>query len=157
MLIRDRMRTTHNLFGNDVVEVKLAGTSHWAQANALRTHCGAYREQEPFGVEAVVDLGCKNASQRLARVFFQAISPFPRGSLPTHDIVQDPEKSLSSEDVANVILRDDPVSQLIDWDVRTCIKMHKLATALKFPPVQDMVTDNIREVYLAHCEEGTEQ
>jgi hypothetical protein len=46
---------------------------------------------------------------------------------------------------------------MIDWDVRTCIKMHNLATAMKCPPVKDMVADKIRDIYLAHCEEGTEQ
>jgi hypothetical protein len=79
-----------------------------------------------------------------------------RGSLPTHDFVPNPDTDLNSEDVANVILRDDPVPQLIDWDVCTCIEMYKLATVMKSPAVQDMVADKIRTIYLAHCKEGTE-
>jgi hypothetical protein len=99
MLIRDHTRTTYNLYGDGVVKVKLGGASHWTQADALRNYCSAYRKQEPFDGEAVVDLGCEKASPRLARVFFQAISPFLRGSLPTHDFVQNPEKDLSSEGI----------------------------------------------------------
>jgi hypothetical protein len=154
MLIRDCICTTYNLFGSGLVEIKLGGTSHWVQAVAVSNHCGAYREQADG--EDIVDLGCEDTSPLLARVFFQAISPFPRGSLPTHDFVPNPDTDLNSEDVANVILRDDPVPQLIDWDVCTCIEMYKLATVMKSPAVQDMVADKIRTIYLAHCKEGTE-
>jgi hypothetical protein len=40
MLIRDRIRSTYNLFGADVVEVKLGGASRWVQAAAPKHHCG---------------------------------------------------------------------------------------------------------------------
>jgi hypothetical protein len=156
MLIQDRIRTSHNLFKHDWVEVKLGGASHWVQAAALRNYCGIYREQEDARLDDIVHLDCKDISKKLARVFLQAISPFPRGSLPTHDHIQDPEKDLGSRDVANVMCRDDSETRQIDWTMM-CIDMYKLASAMQCPVVKDMVVDKIREIYLTHCEEQTEQ
>ncbi|KAL1800082.1 hypothetical protein ACET3X_000424 [Alternaria dauci] len=158
LIIRDRIRTAHNLFGTYVVEVKLDGASHFASSRALNKWCGAYSERSSANDEEykVVDFGRRRISPVIARAFFQAISPFPRNELPTHDIIPDPDLSLAHEDVALVILPDNPKPRKIDWNFDACAKMYKLATALKSPVVKDMVADRILKNYLEYCEEAEE-
>jgi hypothetical protein len=45
----------------------------------------------------------------------------------------------------------------IDWTMRMCMDMYKLASAMQCPVVKDMIVDKIREIYLTYCEEQTEQ
>ncbi|KAH8643523.1 hypothetical protein IG631_00986 [Alternaria alternata] len=153
LLIRDRIRTTHNLFGSNVVEVKLDGASHWATLRALEKYCGAYSERSSNNEDQGVDFGRKRISPMIARAFFQAISPFPRSELPTHDVILDPEMSLHHEDVALVILPDDPKPKEIEWNFDACAEMYRLARMLKSPVVKDMVADRILEIHLEYCKQ----
>jgi hypothetical protein len=173
LLIRDRIRATYNLYSiiptekpegamtvaydRNWVEVKLDGTSTFAIITALEKYCGAYNEQIGSRDGEVVDLGCKRVSPMIARAFFQAISPFPRNELPSHDVILDGEMGLHHEDVALVILPDDPAPKNIDWNLKSCAEMYKLAVALKSPVVKNMVADKILSIYLDYCKQEDEE
>ncbi|RYO42752.1 hypothetical protein AA0111_g399 [Alternaria arborescens] len=153
LLIRDRIRITHNLFGSNVVEVKLDDASHWATLRALEKYCDAYSGRSSSNEDQVVDFGRKRISPVIARAFFHAISPFPQSKLSTHDVIPDPEMSLHHEDVALVILPDDPKPKEIECNFDACAEMYRLARMLKSPVVKDMVADRIMEIYLEYCKQ----
>ncbi|RYN32867.1 hypothetical protein AA0112_g6086 [Alternaria arborescens] len=73
--------------------------------------------------------------------------------LLTHDVIPDPEMSLHHEDVALVILPDDPKPKEIEWNFDACAEMYRLARMLKSPVVKDMVADRILEIYLEYCKQ----
>jgi hypothetical protein len=143
--IIDRVRAASNVFGKDLVTLNLGDQYFTVSRAALEEHCGVLKDQD----EEELDFGA--TSPLIVPAFINAISPIPSKGLPQHDFKfkkQNHQQGLNSEDVLGVMNTDNVKVTKINWDVESLIEIHRLSVSFDCPIVQNMVVDEMRQLYL---------
>jgi hypothetical protein len=152
-LMDDRVRTALNIFGKDLTSLnsRSGGKAVTLSRSALLEHCGAARKIETEKMDYA------SASPQIMRAFANAISPFPRNGLPTHDFdfrEDELDQGVNSPDVLGVMDADEVPVTKIDWTIDSLMVIYKLSVSFECTIVKDMVVDKLRELYQTYMHEA---
>jgi hypothetical protein len=90
-----------------------------------------------------------NYPPQIVRAFIQAISPMPGPTLPTilytfgKVVIQGQKAVPVMVTKANVLKPDNVQTEVIEWDIASCLTMYDLAAELDCCIVKDMVTEKV--------------
>jgi hypothetical protein len=145
--MRDRLRAAMNVFGENSASIDIGGVTHTGKESAFLKYCRALRE----GIDVKAD---PNIPASIGKAFTIAISPFPRLGLPPLDFdFQETliEQGMNSKDILGIMTNDKVDVKELVWDVEACVHMHKLCVAFDCAIVQDMVIDELHQIYQQYC------
>ena len=150
----DRVRAAVNIFGKELASLdpSAGGESITVVQAALLEYCGADHDQY------VTKDGYRQARPQTLRALVNAISPWPRNGLPTHDFdfqEKTLDQGVNSPDVLGVMDQEEVQATKIDWDVDSMVELYQLCAAMKCAIVKDMIANKMRDLYQAHVDHGT--
>jgi hypothetical protein len=150
----DRVRAAVNIFSKDlaILDSSASGQSVALVQAALLEHCDAPHDHY------VIKNGYRQARPQALRALANAISPWPRNGLPTHDFdfqEKTLDQGVNSPDVLGVMDQEEVQATKIDWDMNSMVEMYQLCAAMECSIVKDMIANEMRDLHQAYVSQDT--